>query len=117
MVCMGLHQIRLVGGWPAAVVVIAVGALAAPAAVAAARALAGEAFARAAAPFLVFAPAAGWIGTSADPFYMGLAAVRGALFAVAPRRPPRGWTGARAPARGLRPRGAPVSAPRGRAPR
>jgi len=48
MVFMGLHEIGLVGGWPAAVVVIGVGALAAPAAVIAVRALAGEAFARAA---------------------------------------------------------------------
>lgn len=101
MVFMGLHQIGLVGGWPAAVVVIAVGALAAPAAVVAARALAGEAFARAAAPFLVFAPAALWIGTSPDAFYMGLAAVGIALFAVAASRPPDGWADAGALAGGL----------------
>jgi hypothetical protein len=88
MVFMGLHEIGLVGGWPAAVVVIGVGALAAPAAVAAVRALAGERLARAAAPFLVFAPAAVWIGTSPDAFYMGIAAVGIALFAVAATRTP-----------------------------
>ena len=101
MVFMGLHQIGLGGGWPAAVVVIGVGALAAPAAVAATRALAGEAYARAAAPFLVFAPAAVWIGTSADAFYMGLAAVGVALFAVASSRRPDGWADAGALAGGL----------------
>jgi hypothetical protein len=78
-----------------------VGALAAPAAIAATRALAGEAFARAAAPFLVFAPAAVWIGTSADAFYMGLAAVGVALFAVAASRRPDGWADAGALAGGL----------------
>jgi methylthioxylose transferase len=101
MVFMGLHEIGLIGGWPAAVVVIGVGALAAPAAVAATRALAGEAFARAAAPFLVFAPAAVWIGTSADAFYMGLAAVGIAVFAVAASRPPGGRADAGALAGGL----------------
>ena len=94
MVFMGLHEIGLAGGWPAAVVVLAVGALAAPAAVAATRAVAGEPFARAAAPFLVFAPAAVWIGTSTDAFYMGLAAVGVALFAVAASRPAGGWADA-----------------------
>ena len=101
MIFMGMHQIGLVGGWPAAVLVIAVGALAAPAAVVATRALAGEALARAAAPFLVFAPAAVWIGTTPDAFYMGLAAIGVALFAVAASRPPDHWAGAGALAGGL----------------
>ena len=101
VVFIGLHQIGLVGGWPAAVVVLAVGALAAPAAVAATRALAGEPYARAAAPFLVFAPAAVWIGTSTDAFYMGLAAVGVALFAVAASRPAGGWADAGSLAGGI----------------
>ena len=101
MLFMGLHEIGLVGGWPAAVLVIGVGALAAPAAVVAVRALAGEGLARAAAPFLVFAPAAVWIGTTADSFYMGLAAVGIALFAVAATRAPDNLAGALALGGGL----------------
>lgn len=57
-----------------AAVWIAGGAAAAPAVLVAARALAGEGPARRAAPWLVLAPYALWVATSADALYTGLAA-------------------------------------------
>ena len=47
------------------------------------RALAGEALARRAAPFLVLAPAAVWMGTSADGYFAAVAAWALALLALA----------------------------------
>ncbi len=69
-------------GWTAALV-IAAGAAAVPATLVAVRAVAGEAPARAAAPFLVLAPAAIWVATTADALYMGVIAAGIALLALA----------------------------------
>ena len=70
------------GATAAAVLVIGCGALTAPAVLVALRALAGEARARAAAPFVVFTPAAVWMATSVDALYAGVGAVGIALFAL-----------------------------------
>ena len=86
MVFWAMSKIGLGGGWAAALAVIGMGAMTAPAALVAARELAGEACARAAAPFLALAPAALWIATSPDAFYAGVAAIGIALFAVASGR-------------------------------
>lgn len=79
----GLDWSGLGGARVAAVVVIATGALTAPAALVALRALADERTARVAAPFLVFTPAAVWVATSANAFFAGVAACGIALVAVA----------------------------------
>ena len=71
------------GATVAALLAIACGALTAPAVLVAVRALAGEARARTAAPFLVFTPAAVWMATSLDALYAGVGAVGIALFALA----------------------------------
>ena len=71
------------GATVAALLAIACGALTAPAVLVAVRALTGEARARAAAPFLVFTPAAVWMATSLDAVYAGVGAVGVALFALA----------------------------------
>ncbi len=78
-----LDGVGLGGAAVAAALVIGVGALTAPAALVALRALAGERSARAAAPFLVFTPAAVWVATSADAFFAGVAACGIALVALA----------------------------------
>ncbi len=84
-----LDRIGLGGAQAAAALVIATGAIAAPAALVALSATAGEAAARRAAPYVAFAPAAVWIATSADAFFAGVAAIGIACFAVAvaPDRP------------------------------
>lgn len=69
-------------GW-AATLVIAAGAAAAPATLVAVRAVAGEDLARVGAPFLVLAPAAIWVATSADALYMAVVATGLALLALA----------------------------------
>jgi hypothetical protein len=74
-------------GWAAAMV-IAGGAVAAPASLLALRAVGGEVRARAAAPFLALAPAAVWVATTADALYMGVTAAAVALLARAGTRPP-----------------------------
>ncbi len=79
----GADAIGLGGATAAAGLAIGVGALTAPAALVAVRALAGEAPARRAAPFLVFTPAAVWMATSLDALYAGVSAVAIALFALA----------------------------------
>lgn len=56
-----------------------------------ARALAGERLARRAAPFLVLAPAAVWLGTSADAYFAAVAAWAVALLALAVTRRSAGW--------------------------
>ncbi len=71
------------GAAMAAALAIGCGALTAPAALVAVRALASEAQARAAAPFVVFTPAAVWMATSLDALYAGVSAVGIALFALA----------------------------------
>ncbi len=80
-----LDRIGLGGAEVAAGLVIGVGALVAPAALIAMRATANEAAARRAAPYLVFAPAAVWVATSADAFFAGVAATGIACFALAAR--------------------------------
>ncbi|MGW3989936.1 hypothetical protein [Streptomyces sp. NPDC004830] len=77
----GLHG----GGWAGAWC-ITVGASAGAAVLVAVRALASEDLARRAAPFVVLAPAAVWMGTSADAYFAGVAAWAVALLAVAVTR-------------------------------
>jgi hypothetical protein len=78
-----LDRVGLGGAGWAAALVIAGGAAAVPATLATLRAIAGEATARAAAPFLVLAPAALWVASTADALYMGVIAVGIALLALA----------------------------------
>ena len=78
-----LDRIGLGGlGWAAALC-IAGGALAVPAVLVGVRAVADEDAARAVAPFLVLAPSALWIATSADAFFTFVSAWGVALVAVA----------------------------------
>ncbi|MGW8062254.1 hypothetical protein ACVV2G_08230 [Streptomyces ziwulingensis] len=78
-----LDRIGLRGeGW-AGVWCVTVGATACVAVLVAVRVLAGERSARRAAPFLVLAPAAVWMGTSADGYFAAVAAWAVALLALA----------------------------------
>ncbi|MDQ1032824.1 hypothetical protein QF035_010406 [Streptomyces umbrinus] len=70
------------GGWAGAFC-ITVGASACVAVLVAVRTLADEALARRAAPFLVLAPAAVWMGTSADGYFAAVAAWTVAFLALA----------------------------------
>lgn len=79
-------------GWAAALC-IAGGALAVPAVLGTVRAVAGEGTARTVAPFLVLAPAALWVATSADALFAGVMAWGVALLAAAARSPGRGAAG------------------------
>ncbi|WP_250400964.1 hypothetical protein [Streptomyces cellostaticus] len=85
----GLHG----GGW-AGLWCVLTGATACVAVLVAVRALAGEAFARRAAPFLVLAPAAVWMGTSADGWFTAVAAWALALLALAVTRRSLAWAAA-----------------------
>lgn len=78
-----LDRIGLRGGGWAGTWCIAVGATACVAVLVTVRALAGEGLARRAAPFLVLAPAAVWMGTSADAYFAAVAAWSVALLALA----------------------------------
>ncbi|MEV6590133.1 hypothetical protein [Streptomyces acidicola] len=78
-----LDRIGLGGGGWAGVWCITVGAAAGVAVLVTVRALAGEELARRAAPFLVMAPAAVWMGTSADGYFAAVAAWSVALLALA----------------------------------
>ncbi|MFF0093253.1 hypothetical protein ACFYSF_25280 [Streptomyces canus] len=78
-----LDRIGLGGGAWAGVWCITVGATAAVAVLITVRALSGEALARRAAPFLVLAPAAVWMGTSADGYFAAVAAWAIAFLALA----------------------------------
>ncbi|WP_354698074.1 hypothetical protein [Paraconexibacter sp. AEG42_29] len=78
-----LDDLGLGGATVATVLVVAAGALAAPAALVALRAVADEAAARRAAPFLVFNPGAVWLATSADALFLGVSACGVALMAMA----------------------------------
>ncbi|MFF1706257.1 hypothetical protein [Streptomyces sp. NPDC058252] len=78
-----LDRIGLGGGGWAGVWCITVGATAPVAVLVAVRALSGEALARRAAPFLVLAPAAVWVGTSADGYFAAVAAWAVAFLALA----------------------------------
>jgi hypothetical protein len=81
-----MRRIGLGGsGWEGALVV-AGGAAAAPAALLTVREVAGERRARSAAPFLVMAPVAIWVATSADAFFMGATAWSVALVVLATGR-------------------------------
>ncbi|MCW8377055.1 hypothetical protein [Streptomyces justiciae] len=81
-----LDRIGLRGGGWAGVWCIVVGATACVAVLVTIRALADETLARRAAPFLVLAPAAVWMGTSADAYFAAVAAWAVALLALAVTR-------------------------------
>ncbi|MFJ4534628.1 hypothetical protein ACIP39_01405 [Streptomyces tibetensis] len=89
-----LDRIGLRGGGWAGMWCITVGATACVAVLVAIRALADEALARRAAPFLVLAPAAVWMGTSADAYFAAVVAWAVALSALAVTRRSPGWAGA-----------------------
>ncbi|RRR64226.1 hypothetical protein EHS43_45845, partial [Streptomyces sp. RP5T] len=72
------------GGWAGAWCLPG-GTTTAVAGLVAVRALAAESLARRAAPFLVLAPAAVWVGTSADGYFAAVAAWAVALLALAVR--------------------------------
>lgn len=78
-----LDRIGLRGGGWAGVWCVVVGATACVAVLVTIRALADEALARRAAPFLVLAPAAVWMGTSADAYFAAVAAWAVASLALA----------------------------------
>ncbi|MDV9177826.1 hypothetical protein R6V09_47855 [Streptomyces sp. W16] len=78
-----LDRIGLGGGAWAGVWCITVGATAGAAVLVTVRVLAGEELARRAAPFLVLAPAAVWVGTSADGYFAAVAAWAVAFLALA----------------------------------
>ncbi|WP_282087266.1 hypothetical protein [Streptomyces tendae] len=78
------------GGWAGALT-LTVGATAGVAVLVTVRALAAERLARRAAPFLVLAPAAVWMGTSADGYFAAVAAWAVALLALAVTGRPLGW--------------------------
>ncbi|MFF0079490.1 hypothetical protein ACFYR1_07255 [Streptomyces canus] len=80
-----LDRIGLGGGGWAGTWCITVGTTAAVAVLIAVRTLADESLARRAAPFLVLAPAAIWVGTSADGYFAAVAAWAVALLALAVR--------------------------------
>jgi hypothetical protein len=101
LVFVALDRLGLSGlGWAAALC-IAGGALAVPAVLVAVRAVAGEEPARVVAPFLVLAPVALWVATSADALFAGVAAWGVALLATAAARAPGRGADVRALAGGL----------------
>jgi methylthioxylose transferase len=79
----GLDRIGLGGPEVASLLVVLVAASGLAATLVAARAVAGEDWARRAAPFLVLAPGAIWVATSADALYMGVGAWAIALTVLA----------------------------------
>ncbi len=79
----GLGRVGLDGPAAIAFLYIAGGGLAVAAVLAAARDVAGEAWARRATPFVVLAPAAVWVATSADALYAGVGAAAVALVVLA----------------------------------
>ncbi|MCF1593058.1 hypothetical protein [Streptomyces muensis] len=89
-----LDRIGLGGGGWAGVWCITVGATACVAVLVTVRALADETLARRAAPFLVLAPAAVWMGTSADAYFAAVAAWAVALLALAVTGRSLWWAGA-----------------------
>ncbi|NEE05497.1 hypothetical protein G3M58_03515 [Streptomyces sp. SID7499] len=88
-----LDRVGLRGGGWAGMWCITVGATACVAVLVTIRALSDEALARRAAPFLVLAPAAVWMGTSADAYFAAVAAWAVALLALAVTRRSPGWAG------------------------
>ncbi|WP_396454691.1 hypothetical protein [Actinomadura sp.] len=106
----GLHGT----GWAAALI-IAAGTSAAAAIAVTVRCLAGERTARAAVPFLALAPAAVWIATAMDAFFLAVGAWGTALLALAAhrstaRRRTSRHTARRAGARSAAPAAAPAAA-------
>ena len=89
-----LDRIGLGGGGWAGVWCIVVGATACVAVLVTLRALADEALARRSAPFLVLAPAAVWMGASADAYFAAVAAWAVALLALAVTGRSLWWAGA-----------------------
>ncbi|MGW3206118.1 hypothetical protein [Streptomyces sp. NPDC001135] len=89
-----LDRIGLRGGGWAGMWCVTVGATGCVAVLIALRALADEALARRAAPFLVLAPAAVWQGTSADGYFASVAAWSLALLALAVTRRSHGCAAA-----------------------
>ncbi|MGW7579013.1 hypothetical protein [Streptomyces sp. NPDC054765] len=85
----GLDRIGLGGGAWAAVWCITVGTSLTAAVMVTVRSLCGAELARRAAPFLVLAPAAVWVGVSADGYFAGVAAWAVALLALAATRSTR----------------------------
>jgi hypothetical protein len=83
LVFAGLDRIGLGGGGWAATVCVLVGASVAVTVPSAVRALAGDAAARAAVPFVVLFPGAVWVGASADGLFTGVTAAGVAVLAVA----------------------------------
>ncbi len=82
----GLDRLGLGGaGWAAALCIL-LGAAAAPAVLVATREVAGEGWARDAAPFLAVSPAALWVATSADALYAGVGALGVAAVVLASGR-------------------------------
>jgi len=82
----GLARVGLDGAGWATVLVIASGASASAALLLVVKSTAGEFTARNLAPFLVLSPAAIWIATSADAFFMGVGAWGMALLALGAQR-------------------------------
>ena len=89
LVLRALREVGLGGAGWATVVVLGIGASAVAAVLIVVRTVAGEDRARACAPFLVLTPAAIWIATSADAFFMGVAAWAVALGVIAVTTPRR----------------------------
>lgn len=82
-----MDQVGLGGsGWAAVLALVGAG-VAAAAALTAARAVAGDDLARAAAPFLALSPAAVWLGTSSDAVFAGVIAIGIALLVTPAPRP------------------------------
>ena len=81
-----MQSIGLGGASPVAVLCIAVGAAAAPLVLMVVRDVVDESWARRGAPFLVLAPAALWIATSADAFFSGVGATAVALVVLSTAR-------------------------------
>jgi methylthioxylose transferase len=86
LVLAALDRVGLGGSGWAAALFIAAGAAAVPAVLVTVRDVAGSETARRAAPFLVLTPAAIWIATSADAFFMGVSAWAVALVVLATGR-------------------------------
>lgn len=105
-----LARAGLRGPGVAAALVVAAGASAVPAALIAVRSVAGEARARQASVYLVLAPWAVWVATSADALFAGVAAWGIALLAVACRPSPARPDGPSADAAAGRPRLSDVAA-------
>jgi len=86
LILWGMARLGLGGAGWASVVVIGAGTSASAATLLTVKSLAGESAARNLAPFLVLTPAAIWIATSADAFFMGVGAWGIALLALGAQR-------------------------------